>query len=214
MNKKLDYKKEYKDLYQPKSKPSIVNVPEMNFIMVSGKGDPNSEVFQQAVELLYGLSFTIKMSKMKGNQPEGYFEYVMPPLEGLWWIEDGEFSFRERDNWVWAIMIRQPEFVTDSVFQWACNEYKRKKGVIDLSKVSFETYNEGLCVQAMHRGSYKNEPETVEKMKAFMVENNLEERLMDGGKHHEIYLSDPRKTLPEKLRTIIRHPVKEKIGEE
>jgi len=137
-DKAIDYKKEYKDLYMPKDKPVLIDVPSMNFIMVDGNGDPNNNPgFQQAIKLLYGLSFTIKMSKMKGNQPEGYFEYVVPPLEGLWWIDGGKFSFEMRDNWRWTLMIRQPEFVDEEVFKWACAELIRKKPELETEKGPF-----------------------------------------------------------------------------
>ena len=126
--KVFDFKKEFKDLYMPKTKPMLIEVPSVNFIMVDGKGDPNNnEAFQQAVKILYGLSYVIKMSKMKGNQPEGYFDYTVPPMEGLWWVDDGSFSLTKRDNWVWTLMIRQPDFVTSDVFNWACEQLKNKK---------------------------------------------------------------------------------------
>jgi len=140
MSKKvLDYKKEHKDLYMPKDKPMLIVIPSINFIMCDGTGDPNDNSdFQQAIGLLYGLSFTIKMSKMKGNQAEGYFEYVVPPLEGLWWIDEGGFSLEVRDNWKWTLMIRQPEFVNEDVFKWACSELIKKKREMPIEKVRFE----------------------------------------------------------------------------
>ncbi len=208
-DKAFDYKKEYKDLYMPGDKPVLIDIPNMNFIMVDGSGDPNnSPAFQQATELLYGLSFTIKMSKMKGNQPEGYFEYVVPPLEGLWWLDGGGFSFEKRDNWKWTLMIRQPEFVDDDVFKWAAHgELARKKPGLPLEKARFEAFSEGLCVQMMHIGPYSTEPETMNKINAFIRQEGLTDTLENAGKHHEIYLSDPRKSKPENMKTVLRHPV-------
>lgn len=206
--KVFDYKKEYKDLYMPKQQPVLIEVPPMNFLMVDGSGDPNNNpAFQQATELLYGLSYTIKMSKKKGRQPEGYFEYVVPPLEGLWWIEEGSFSFEQRDNWKWTLMIRQPEFVNEELVQWATEELRRKKPELATEKARFATFDEGLCVQIMHIGPYATEPETMKKVEAFLLEHGLRDRLTDGGKHHEIYLSDPRKARPETMKTVLRHPV-------
>ncbi len=207
MGKALDYKKEYRDLYMPKGKPMLIDVPTIYFIMVDGAADPNNPEFQHAVEFLYGLSFTIKMSKMKGRQPEGYFEYVVPPLEGLWWIDDGNFSFDQRENWKWTLMIRQPEFVTLEVYEWACNELKYKKPGLSVARSRFEAFAEGLCVQAMHIGPYATEPETMEKINAFIKLNSLKDLVGNGGKHHEIYLSDPRKSKPDNMKTVLRHPV-------
>ncbi|MCX7922536.1 MAG: GyrI-like domain-containing protein [Clostridia bacterium] len=206
--KAFDYKKEFKNLYMPKDKPVLVEVPSINFIMVDGRGDPNNnQEFDEAVELLYGLSYTIKMSKKKGSEPEGYFEYVVPPLEGLWWVDDDKFSFEERDNWKWTVMIRQPEFVNKEVFDWACKEFNIKKPGLKPEKARFEAFEEGLCVQMMHIGPYATEPETVGQMDGFMKHEGLKGRLVDGGKHHEIYLSDPRKSKPESMKTVLRHPV-------
>ena len=164
MPDKFDYKKEFKDLYMPKSKPVLIDAPAMNFIMLDGKGDPNGEEYENAVSTLYALTFTIKMSKMSGNQPEGYFEYVVPPLEGLWWCEGSKFSLDIRDNWLWTSMIRQPEFVTQDVFDWAEDECRRKKPDLDVSLARFEAFTEGLCVQMMHLGPYADEPHSVEMM--------------------------------------------------
>lgn len=214
----MDYKKEFKDLYAPKTEPSSIKVPEMTFIMVDGRGNPNDEggEYQQAVELLYALSYTIKMSKMGGNRPEGYFEYTVLPLEGLWWLEDNSHEdFSEKDKYCWTSMIRQPEFVTKEVFQWACNEVKRKKPELTIEKARLEKLEEGPCVQVMHMGPYSEEPKTIEKIEEFMKKNGLENGITnirkDGSikRHHEIYLGDPRKTAPEKLKTILRHPLKE-----
>lgn len=204
----MDYKREFKELYLPPRNPVLVTVPSMHFIMLDGTGDPNgNQAFQQAVELLYGLSFTIKMSKMKNKQPEGYFDYVVPPLEGLWWIDGGKFSFEERDNWRWTLMIRQPEFVTREVFAWAVQELAARKPDLPVDKAKFEGFDEGLCVQAMHIGPYSTEPETIAKIDDFIRSHGLKCRLGSDGKHHEIYLSDPRKSKPEKLKTVLRHPV-------
>jgi len=211
--KVFDFKKEYKELYMPKDKPELIDVPAMNFIMVDGGGDPNNNPeFQQATELLYGLSYTIKMSNKKGKQPDGYFEYVVPPLEGLWWSDEGSFSFEKRDNWKWTLMIRQPEFVNEEVFKWACTELKRKKPELETEKARFEVFEEGLCVQIMHTGPYSTEPGTMKKVEAFLLEQGLKDMLSSGGKHHEIYLSDPRKAKPESMKTVLRHPVQKIYG--
>ncbi|MGN0692139.1 MAG: GyrI-like domain-containing protein [Oscillospiraceae bacterium] len=206
---KLDYKKEYKDLYQPGSKPSLIDVPEMIFIAVDGKGDPNSsEEYKAAMEILYGLSFTIKMSKMNGTQPEGYFEYVVPPPEGLWNQEgiDG-IDYSRKEDFIWTSMIRQPEFVTEEVFEAAKAVLSKKKPQLDLSRARYMKMTEGLCVQIMHKGPYDDEPASIEKMKRFLEEKGLAEDFSETRRHHEIYLSDPRKCAPERLRTVIRHPV-------
>ena len=207
--KVFDFKKEFKDLYMPKTKPMLIEVPSVNFIMVDGKGDPNNnEAFQQAVKILYGLSYVIKMSKMKGNQPEGYFDYTVPPMEGLWWVDDGSFSLTKRDNWVWTLMIRQPDFVTSDVFNWACNQLKNNKPGLLIHGTKFETYTEGLCVQMMHIGPFATESETMEFIENFIsIEGYRDKVGKGGGKHHEIYLSDPRKSKPEKMKTVLRHPV-------
>jgi hypothetical protein len=207
MSKKVDFKKDYKDLYLPKTSPMLIDVPPMNFIMIDGAGDPNQEEYRQAIGALYALTFTIKMSKMSGNQPPGYYEYVVPPLAGLWWISGGAFSFDERDNWIWTSMIRQPEFITPAVFAWAIEECQRKKPELDLTKARFETFSEGLCVQIMHIGPYSDEPRSVSLLEAFIEANGLVDQTGSERKHHEIYLSDPRKTAPEKLKTVLRHPV-------
>lgn len=214
-NEKFDYKKQYKNLYLPKSKPTLIEVPTMNFIMVDGKGNPNQAggEYQSAVELLYGLAYTIKMSKMKGHEPSGYFEYVVPPLEGLWWLNDNDINFTEKDKFCWTSMLRQPEFVNKEVFQWACDELKIKKPKIDISKAYLETFTEGLCVQIMHLGAYDEEPKSIAEIDAFIKEQHLKSAISSlnpNGKirrHHEIYLSDPRKTKPEKMKTVLRHPV-------
>lgn len=207
MADKFDYKKEYKELYQPKNKPTIIEVPEMNFIMLDGKGDPNGEKYKKVVETLYGVAYTIKMSYKNDKNIEGYFDYVVPPLEGLWWVDGDKFDLKERDNWLWTAMIRQPEFVTEEVLQWAIGALNKKKPELDTSKVRLEKFKEGLCVQSMHIGPYADEPATVLMMQEFMKENNLKDDTGNIRKHHEIYLSDPRKADPLKMKTVLRHPV-------
>ena len=205
---KLDYKKEYKDLYMPKKKPTLVKVPPMNFFRIDGKGAPDSEEYHSAMQSLYSFTFTIKMGKMSGNQPPGYFEYVVPPLEGLWSCEDGPFVFAKRDQWIWTSMIRQPEFVTQEVYLNTKDEIAKKKTEIDVSKVRFESLDEGLCVQIMHNGPYDQEQSSIEQIIQYIEANNLELDFESGRKHHEIYLSDPRRCKPENLKTVIRYPVK------
>ena len=217
MSEKLDYKKEYKDLYLPKTVPMIIDVPIMKFIMVDGKGDPNDESgeYSKAVELLYGLSYTIRMSNKSGNAPPDFFEYVVPPLEGLWWTEgDLKFDSSRKDKLIWTIMIRQPEFVTDEVFTWAINEMNKKKPHLATSKARLEEFTEGLCVQMMHIGPYDAEAITVKAIDDFAESkgyvNSISGKSPEGIilRHHEIYLSDPRKVAPEKMKTVVRHPVK------
>lgn len=207
----FDYKKEYKEFYLPPKKPGIVDVPEMNYIAVRGKGNPNEPEgeYKASIGLLYGIAFTIKMSYKGNHRIEGYFSYVVPPLEGLWWQEgqDG-IDYAHKDNFSWISMIRLPEFVTREEFDWAIAEATVKKQT-DYSKVEFFTYHEGLCVQCMHIGSYDDEPETISRMDKFADENGYSVALSDSRFHHEIYLSDPRRCAEEKLRTVIRHPVKQ-----
>ena len=206
----FDFKKEYKEFYIPKTKPSIIDVPAMNFVSVRGKGDPNSEdgEYRKALDILYGVSYTIKMSKKGDRRIEGYFDYVVPPLEGLWQQEgiDG-IDYTRKDKFEWVSMIRLPDFVTESDFDWAVREASAKKKS-DFSKAEFFTYTEGLCVQCMHIGSYDDEPETVEAMYRFISENGYSVDITEKRRHHEIYLSDPRKTDPGQLKTVIRLPVK------
>lgn len=204
---KFDFKKQFKDLYLPKSTPSLIEVPSMRFLSIDGSGDPKSPEYQNAVGALFALSYTIKMSRKAGIEFDGYFDYVVPPLEGLWWVSEGLFEFDKRDNWLWTSMIRQPDFVTDDVFYRALEQCRRKKPDIDFSKVSLKTFEEGLCVQVMHTGPFMTEPETVNLMKSFMAQNNLVDDTGNVRKHHEIYLSDFNKTDVQKLKTILRHPV-------
>ena len=206
----FDFKKEYKEFYMPKNKPGIVSVPGMNYIAVRGQGDPNVEggEYKQAIELLYGIAYTIKMSKKGNHQIEGYFDYVVPPLEGFWWQEGIEgVDYVHKENFHWISVIRLPDFVTREDFDWVVKEAERKKKT-DFSKVEFLTYDEGLCVQCMHIGSYDDEPATVALMHTFMEEQGYVLDITDQRLHHEIYLSDARKTAPEKLSTGIRHPIR------
>ncbi len=204
----FDYKKAYPDLYLPKAKPELTDVPLMKFIMVDGKGNPGSKSYQDAIAVLYALSYTIKMSKMGGKQPANYFEYVVPPLEGLWWGEKGTFDKNNPDSWLWTAMIRQPEFVNNRVFEWAKEETASKKTELDLRSACFEEFSEGWCVQMMHIGPYSEEEKTIAQMQQFIAEKGYKNMTGDQCKHHEIYLSDPRKIAPEKLKTVIRVPVK------
>ena len=206
----FDFKKEYKEYYMPKNKPSIVTVPRMNYIAVRGQGDPNAEdsEYKQAIGLLYGIAFTIKMSKKGSHQIEGYFDYVVPPLEGFWWQDDIiGVDFSRKDDFKWISVIRLPDFVTKDDFNWAVGEASARKKV-DFSKVEFLTYDEGLCVQCMHIGSYDDEPATVAVMHEFMESQGYALDITDKRLHHEIYLSDARKVAPEKRKTVIRHPIK------
>ena len=236
----FDFKKEYKEFYMPKNKPGIVSVPGMNYIAVRGHGDPNVEggEYKQAIELLYGIAYTIKMSKKGDRQIEGYFDYVVPPLEGFWrqeGVEGVDYAHKENFHWIsvirlpdfvtredfdwavkeaerkkkWISVIRLPDFVTREDFDWAVKEAEKKKKT-DFSKVEFLTYDEGLCVQCMHIGSYDDEPATVELMHAYMEEQGYVLDITDQRLHHEIYLSDARKVAPGKLKTVIRHPIRKK----
>ncbi len=206
----FDYKKEYKEYYLPKNKPQIVDIPIMNFIAVRGKGDPNEEggEYKQALELLYGIAYTIKMSKKTDYRIEGYFDYVVPPLEGFW-EQEGKvgIDYSRKSELKWTAMIRVPDFVTKADFDWAVAQAAEKKK-LDFSKVEFITVEEGLCVQCMHMGSYDDEPATVALMDSYAESMGYKIDINPQRQHHEIYLSDPRKTAPEKLKTVIRHPVK------
>jgi hypothetical protein len=208
---KLEYVKAYPELYAPGTEPSITDVPEMNFLMVDGSGDPNEleGAFTKAVELLYGIAYTIKMSPKSGNAPEGYFEYAMPPLEGFWGFGDGAGDLLAADKrlFQWTAMIRQPEFVTPEFFGWAAREVERKKK-LDAGRARLAKFTEGLCVQCMHIGPYTEEPATVERMHAYAAAQGLLSDLSNERKHHEIYLGDPRRAAPEKMRTVLRHPVR------
>ena len=206
----FDFKKEYKEFYMPKNKPGIVTVPPMNYIAVRGKGDPNTEdgEYKKAINMLYGIAFTIKMSKLGDRRIEGYFDYVVPPLEGFWW-QDGVVGvdYAHKENFRWISVIRLPDFVTVEDFKWAVEEATRKKKA-DFSKAEFLTCDEGLCVQCMHLGPYDTEPATVSLMHAYAEQQGYMPDITDKRLHHEIYLSDARKVAPEKLKTVIRHPIR------
>ena len=210
----FDYKKEYKALYLPKEMPAIVEVPSMQYAAVRGHGDPNEPdgEYGRAVAVLYGISYTIKMSYKGSRKVDGFFEYVVPPLEGFWWMEGGApgVDYRKKSRFNWISIIRVPEFVTEEVFAWAKEEAQRKKG-IDTSLAELITVSEGLCVQCLHIGSYNEEPATVAKMDHYIKEQGYENDISDRRRHHEIYLSDPRKVSPERMKTVIRHPVRPKI---
>ena len=200
----IDYKKTEKDLYQPKTTPSIIDVPGMIFLAVDGTGDPNTSAeYKAALEALYGLSYAIKMSNKL------VLEYVVPPLEGLWWSSDaGMADYSNKDNFCWTSLIRQPEFVTTEVFEFTKAALAKKKPNLDTSKARLMKFTEGLCVQIMHVGSYDDEPATIAAMEQYAVESGYAIDINDTCRHHEIYLSDPRKVAPEKLKTVIRHPIK------
>ena len=208
----FDYKKEYKEFYMPKRTPAIVSVPGMNYIAVRGSGDPNAEDgdYKKAIGLLYAVAFTIKMNGKGDHKIDGYFDYVVPPLEGFWWQEGTEgVDYSRKADLHWISVIRLPDFVTEEDFRWAVQAAAAKKKQ-DFSKAEFLTVEEGLCVQCMHIGSYDDEPATVQLMHEFMQREGYELDITDKRKHHEIYLSDARKTAPEKLKTVIRHPIRRK----
>ena len=208
----FDFKKEYKELYKPKTKPSIINVEKANFIAVRGVGDPNAEnsEYKQSISLLYPIAYAIKMSKKGDYKIDGYFDFVVPPLEGFWWQEGIRgVDYANKDSFNFISLIRMPDFVTKEVFEWAIEEMTRKKKE-DFSKVEFFTYDEGLCVQCMHIGPYNDEPITVEAMHEYMIEQGYELDITDERFHHEVYISDVRKISPEKLKTVLRHPIKKK----
>ena len=208
----FDYKKEYKEFYLPPKKPVIVTIPKMNYIAIRGKGDPNEEdgEYKRAMSLLYPIAYTLKMSPRSGKETEGYFEYVVPPLEGLWWQEsiDG-FDLKRKNLFNWISLIRLPEFFNESDVDWAKEEVKRKKD-LDTSSLEFFTYKEGLCVQMMHIGSFDNEEESVKLMDEFINKEGFENDFSPLRLHHEIYLSDFRRTAESKLKTVIRHPIKKR----
>ena len=206
----FDYKKEYKEFYMPANKPSIVTVPKMNYIAVRGKGNPNDESseYKDSIGLLYAIAFTIKMNYKGSHKIDGYFEYVVPPLEGFWWQEGSDtIDYANKDGFNFISLIRLPDFVTKADFDWAVQEATNKKKA-DFSMVEFLTYDEGICVQCMHVGSYDDEPKTVALMHEYMNANGYELDITESRYHHEIYLSDPRKCAVEKLKTVIRHPIK------
>ena len=208
----FDYKKEYKEFYMPKASPSIVTVPKMNYIAVRGKGNPNDEAgeYKASISLLYGIAFTIKMSYKGDHKIDGYFAYVVPPLEGFWW-QDGVqgIDYTRKEDFHFISVIRLPDFVTKADFDWAIAEATRKKKT-DFSRVEFFSYDEGACVQCMHIGAYDDEPATIERMHSFAAQNGYEVDLTGARYHHEIYLSDPRKCDISRLKTVVRHPIKRK----
>ena len=206
----FDFKKEYKEFYMPKNTPAIITVPPINYIAVKGNGDPNQEdgEYKQSIGLLYGIAYTIKMSRKSDHMMDGYFDFVVPPLEGFWW-QDGiqGVDYARKDDFNWISVIRLPDFVTREEFDWAVSEAAVKKKT-DFSKVEFFVYDEGLCVQCMHNGPYDDEPATVSLMHRYMEKQGYVLDITDKRLHHEIYLSDARKTAPEKMKTVIRHPIK------
>lgn len=206
----FDYKKEYKEFYMPPKKPQLVEIPKMNFLAVRGKGDPNQPEgeYKKSIGMLYAVAYTIKMSRLANKKIEGYFDYVVPPLEGLWW-QDGVkgIDYCRKQDFQWVSMIRLPDFVGFDDFRWALAEAEKKKNK-DFSKVKFLTLEEELCVQCMHIGSYDEEIKTVEAMDKFISENGYKSDFSENRRHHEIYLSDVRRCKPENLKTVIRHPVK------
>lgn len=206
----FDFKKEYKEFYLPKNKPQIVNVPKANYIAIRGQGNPNEEggAYKQAIGILYAVAYTLKMSYKTDYKIDGFYEYVVPPLEGFWW-QDGIYGvdYSNKATFNWISVIRLPDFITKKDFDWAVKTASEKKKV-DCSKAEFLTIEEGLCVQIMHIGSFDDEPATVTLMDKYLEENGYEKDFSDTRLHHEIYLSDPRKSTPDKQKTVIRHPVK------
>lgn len=206
----FDYKKEYKEFYLPSKKPEIIEIPPMNFLAVRGSGDPNAEEgeYKRAINLLYGIAYTLKMSYKTSYKIQGFFEYVVPPLEGFWWLEGIKgMDYTQKDRFQWISVIRLPEFIGKEDFEWALKEAARKKKE-DFTKVEFLQYDEGLCVQCMHVGAFDDEPATVEVMDEFIKAEGYLNDITDTRYHHEIYLSDFRKCAPEKRKTVIRHPIK------
>jgi hypothetical protein len=208
----FDFKKEYKEFYMPKSKPQIVDVPRANYIAVRGKGNPNEKggAYQQAIGVLYAVAYTLKMSYKGDYKIEGFFEYVVPPLEGFWWQDNVEgVDYSDKSTFNWISVLRLPDFVTEKDFAWAV-ETATKKKKLDCSSAEFITITEGLCVQIMHVGPFDEEPQSVALMDAFLEENGYKNDMNDIRLHHEIYMSDARKVAPEKWKTVIRHPIKKK----
>ncbi len=206
----FDFKKEYKEYYLPKGKPQLVTVPKANYIAVRGEGDPNEEggAYKAAISVLYAVAYTIKMSKMGDHRIEGYYDFVVPPLEGFWWQEGAEgFDYTNKSAFHWISVIRLPDFVTKADFDWAVAEATRKKK-LDCSMAEYLTIDEGLCVQIMHLGAFDDEPATVAVMDAFLDANGYENDFSATRLHHEIYLSDARKVAKEKWKTVIRHPIR------
>jgi len=208
----FDFKKEYKELYSPKNVPMEINIPKMSFVAIDGKGNPNDKngEYQKALETIYGIQYTIKMSKKGDYIPNGYFDYVVPPLEGFWWIDKDEiFPIKDKSKFIWISMIRLPEYVTKDVFEWACVEVNRKKK-IDTGKAKYINFTEGLCVQMMYIGAFDDEPKAIKTIEEYILKNNYVNDISLKRRHHEIYLSDPRKIEPSKMKTIIRIPIRKK----
>ena len=206
----FDFKKEYREFYMPKDKPQLIEVPPMNYIAVRGQGDPNAEngEYKKAIEVLYAVAYTLKMSYKTDRRIDGFFEYVVPPLEGFWQSGNGDtFDYADKSQLRWISVIRLPDFITEEDFLWAVGTASAKKK-LDCSAAEFLTVDEGLCVQMMHVGSYDDEPATVAAMDSFIAENGYVNDIGGDRLHHEIYLSDPRKTSPEKWKTVIRHPIR------
>ena len=206
----FDFKKEYKEFYMPKNKPEIVKIPPMNYVAVRGKGNPNVEGgdYQQAISILYAVAYTLKMSYKTDYKIEGFFEYVVPPLEGFWWQDNIKgIDYSNKDTFNWISVIRLPDFITEKDFAWAVQTAAKKKK-IDCSLAEFLTIDEGLCVQIMHQGSFDSEPATVALMEDYLKEQGYENDINEQRLHHEIYMSDARKVAPEKWKTVIRHPIK------
>jgi hypothetical protein len=208
---KLDLRKQYKNLYKPSAKKvEVVDVPALRFAMIDGKIEPghgpgSSPAFQQALEVLYGISYSLKfMSKLRKENP---IDYTVMALEALWWVEQGEFDITRPDNWYWTAMIMQPEHISDGMFQEALGQMDQKKPELNLKGLRFETFHEGLSMQIMHIGPYAAEPETIARMESFARQNGFRYR----GKHHEIYIGDPRRSAPEKLKTVLRHPIAREV---
>ena len=205
----FDFKKEYKELYNPKSKPVVINVPKINYISVRGEGNPNEVggAYQQAIGVLYAIAYTLKMSYKTDYKIEGFFEYVVPPLEGFWWQNNVEgVDYADKSSFNWISVIRLPDFVSKTDFEWAV-ETATKKKKIDCSSAEYLTIDEGLCVQIMHLGPFDDEPKSVALMDAYIDENGYKNDISDIRLHHEIYLSDARKVAPEKWKTVTRHPI-------
>lgn len=206
----FDFKKEYKEFYMPKNKPEIVTVPKANYIAVRGKGNPNEidGAYQQAISILYAVAYTLKMSYKTEHKIEGFFEYVVPPLEGFWWQDNVDgIDYADKTAFNWISVIRLPEFITKKDFEWAVETASEKKK-LDCSSAEFLTVDEGLCVQIMHIGAFDDEPQTVALMDEYIAQNGYENDITESRLHHEIYLSDARKVAPEKWKTVIRHPIK------
>lgn len=206
----FDFKKEYKEFYMPKNKPEIVTVPKANYIAVRGKGNPNEidGAYQQAISVLYAVAYTLKMSYKTEHKIEGFFEYVVPPLEGFWWQDNVDgIDYADKAAFNWLSVIRLPEFITKKDFEWAVETASEKKK-LDCSSAEFLTVDEGLCVQIMHIGAFDDEPQTVALMDEYIAQNGYENDITESRLHHEIYLSDARKVAPEKWKTVIRHPIK------